>query len=85
MYSSDNRNTQKNAEIMMTNRIERHLNEVTVRVPDWRNELAQFCKHRSLGEPVYDVLRKEKKWYEQQGISSIGNKKDEDIDRRHIL
>ena len=81
MYSSDDRNTQKNAEIMMTNRIERHLNEVTVRVPDWRNELAQFCKHRSLGEPVYDVLRKEKKWYEQQGISSIGNKKDESIDR----
>lgn len=69
MYQSGSPSTKRAAEEKMTSRIDRHLSDVTVRVPDWVVELERFCNLRDLSRPVYSTVRKGKKWYEQQGVS----------------
>ena len=68
MYSGDAA-AKRAAEEKMTSRIDRHLSDVTVRVPDWVAELERFCSLRDLSKPAYSTIRKGKKWYEQQGVS----------------
>ena len=69
MYQSGDPSAARLAEEKMTGRIDRHLSDVTVRVPDWVVELEKHCKVRGLAKPVYSTVRKGKKWYEQQGVA----------------